>query len=240
MIRAHLPRRARLHHRADKEDRMQRTWFIRACAVAAVVAACWFVSADMTAQDGAAATLDKVTLSGDAANRAFTRTEINLETAERIVNACRDFAKARNGSASIFVIAPSGEIVHALRMDGQGPVNIEAAYKKAKTALFMRASTHETANRYNSLDAKLSRASLDLFMQPGGFPIIVQNQIIGAIGVGGYALEEECAYAALTKVLGPQPPMAPNIPFGGIGGRQGGAAPASGQGQGRGQGAGRQ
>jgi len=194
----------------------------------------------MTAQDGVPATLDKVTLSGAAADRAFTRTEINAETAERIVNACRDFARARNGSASIFVISPSGDIVHALRMDGQGPINIEAAYKKAKTALYMRASTHETANRYNSLDAKVSRASLDLFMQPGGFPIIVEKQLIGAIGVGGYALEEECAHAALTKVLGPQPPIAPNIPFGGIGGRQGGGAPAPPAAQGRSQGPGGQ
>jgi len=198
------------------------------------MAACWLAPVKVGAQDTAPATLDKVTLSGSAADRAFTRTEINVETAERIANACRDFARARNGSASIFVISPSGDIVYALRMDGQGPINIEAAYKKAKTALFMRASTHETANRYNSLDAKISRASLDLFMQPGGFPIIVEKQLIGAIGVGGYALEEECAYAALTKVLGPQPPMAPNIPFGGIGGRQGGA-PAATEGPGRGQ-----
>jgi uncharacterized protein GlcG (DUF336 family) len=218
----------------------QRTWRIRQCALVGALAAFWFISVDMRAQDAVPATLDKVTLSGAAADRAFTRTEINVETAERIVNACRDFAKARNGSASIFVISPSGDIVHALRMDGQGPINIEAAYKKAKTALYMRASTHETANRYNSLDAKLSRASLDLFMQPGGFPIIVEKQLIGAIGVGGYALEEECAHAALTKVLGPQPPMAPNIPFGGIGGRQGGAAPAPGAGQGRAQGRGGQ
>ena len=218
----------------------QRTWFIRQCALVGALSAFWFISVDVSAQDAVPATLDKVTLSGAAADRAFTRTEINVETAERIVNACRDFAKARNGSASIFVISPSGDIVHALRMDGQGPINIEAAYKKAKTALYMRASTHETANRYNSLDAKVSRASLDLFMQPGGFPIIVEKQLIGAIGVGGYALEEECAYAALTKVLGPQPPMAPNIPFGGIGGRQGGAAPAPGAGQGRAQGRGGQ
>ena len=219
---------------------MQRTWFIRKGAIVGLVAALWFVSTDIRAQDTMPVTLDKVTLSADAAKRAFTRTEINVETAERIVNACRDFAKARNGSASIFVISPSGDIVHALRMDGQGPINIEAAYRKAKTALYMRASTHETGNRYNSLDAKISRASLDLFMQPGGVPIIVDNQIIGAIGVGGFGQEEECAHAALTKVLGPQPPMAPNIPFGGIGGRQGGAAPASGQGQGRGRGRGGQ
>ena len=203
---------------------LQRTWFISKGAIVGLAAGLWFVPTAITAQDSAPVALDKVTLSGAAAKRAFTRTEITLETAERIGNACRDFAKARNGSASIFVISPSGDIVYALRMDGQGPINIEAAYRKAKTALYMRASTHETANRYNSLDAKITRSSLDLFMTPGGLPIIVDDQIIGAIGVGGFGQEEECAHAALTKVLGPQPALAPNIPFGGIGGRQGGAA----------------
>jgi uncharacterized protein GlcG (DUF336 family) len=37
---------------------------------------------------------------------------------------------------------------------------------------------------------------------PGGFPIVVENQLIGAIGVGGGPQEEQCAYQALTKVLG--------------------------------------
>ena len=33
--------------------------------------------------------------------------------------------------------------------------------------------------------------------------------MIGAIGVGGSNQDEECAYAALTSVVGPQPPLAP-------------------------------
>jgi len=39
----------------------------------------------------------------------------------------------------------------------------------------------------------------------GGLPIVVQDQLIGAIGVGGGNMDEMCAYTALTKVLGPQP-----------------------------------
>ena len=42
--------------------------------------------------------------------------------------------------------------------------------------------------------------------QQGGLPIIVNDQIIGAIGVGGGAGGEElCAHDALEKVFGPQP-----------------------------------
>ncbi len=37
--------------------------------------------------------------------------------------------------------------------------------------------------------------------------VVVEDQLIGAIGVGGGNADEMCAYTALTKVLGPQPPL---------------------------------
>jgi hypothetical protein len=43
-------------------------------------------------------------------------------------------------------------------------------------------------------------------------PIIVDGQMIGAIGVGGGNRDEDCAYQALTSVVGPQPPLAVNAP----------------------------
>ena len=184
-----------------------------------LMAALAFVAGDAVAQSTAIpASLDKVTLSGDAAKRALTTTEINAETAERIVNACVEYAKAHNSGATVFVLSPSGDIVHSHRMDGQTPNNIDSAYRKAKTALYMRASTREALNRWNTLEAQLVRADIGLYLNPGGLPIIVNDQLIGAVGVGGASVgDEQCAYEALTKVLGPQPPLAPAKPFGGVG-----------------------
>ncbi len=48
----------------------------------------------------------------------------------------------------------------------------------------------------------------------GGLPIIVDDTLIGVIGVGGSNIDEECAYEVLTSVLGPQPPLAPKQPRG--------------------------
>ena len=51
------------------------------------------------------------------------------------------------------------------------------------------------------------------FANAGGLPIIVDGQLIGAIGVGGMpangpnSSDEECAHHGLTTVLGPQPPL---------------------------------
>jgi virginiamycin B lyase len=162
--------------------------------------------------------LDEVTLAPAAARRALVKAEINGATAEKLVNACLDYAKAHNGGASVVVLSPSGFIVHAQRSDGQQPNNIDSAMHKAQTALYLRASTREGLNRWNNLEAQLVRSDMSLYLNPGGFPIIVADQVIGAIGVGGASGgDEQCGYEALTRVLGPQPPMAPARPFGGVG-----------------------
>jgi len=165
----------------------------------------------------APSSFDTVTLAGAAAKRAMTKAEINAETAERLVRACLAFAREHNGGASIVVLSPSGYLVNGYRTDGQTPNNIDSAFHKARTALYMRVSTREALNRWNTIESQLVRSEMNLYLNPGGFPIIVDDQLIGAIGVGGAPGDEQCAYTALTSVLGPQPPMAPELPFGGVG-----------------------
>ena len=173
------------------------------------------------------ATLDAVTLAPAAARQALTRMEVNADTAVKLVNACIDYSKAHNGGASVVVISPSGFLIHAHRTDGQTPNNMDSALHKAQTALYLRTSTREGLNRWNNLEAQLVRSEMDLYLNPGGFPIIVENQIIGALGVGGASGGDDlCGYEALTKVLGPQPPLAPTRPFGGVGNEPPPAVPA--------------
>ena len=95
-----------------------------------------------------------------------------------------------------------------------------------------RTPSSAVAQRLNNVDGRLIRldlgkaAGLSYYFVGGGLPIVVQDQLIGAIGVGGGNMDEQCAYQALTKVLGPQPPL-PTPPAAG-------AAP-EGRGRGRGQ-----
>jgi uncharacterized protein GlcG (DUF336 family) len=197
--------------------------------------------------------LEKAVISGDMAKRVLTRTQISADIAQQIVNACVDLAKASNGTLSVFVLAPDGEIVASHRMDGQNTINTRTGYKKAQTALMLRIPTHQAVNQFGTLDAKIIRLSLDMYLVAGGLPIVVDDQMIGAIGVGGAGGvkgpdgsnfgDEQVANYALTKVLGPQPPITANQPAdplgqnagqgrGGAGG--GAAAPAGGGGGGRG------
>ena len=167
----------------------------------------------------AAQDIEEFVISAEAAKSAKTRDEISLDTARRIADHCFQQAAERNLGTSIFVLSPSGHIVYALRADGQTPIATETALLKAKTAVFMRGSTHAQMNRVMQDPARDRRlrplqAEFDLFWNSGGLPIVVDGVMIGAIGVGGMApsaewSDEICANNALTDLIGPQPPLAP-------------------------------
>lgn len=157
--------------------------------------------------------LEKFVISEEAARKTLIRNEISVETAAKITAACVDWAKKNNQTMSIFILSPSGQIVHAYRMDGNVPINTETALLKAQSVLYTRDSTHARANAVaNNLSLQLRWSNLGVFPVSGGLPIIVDGQMIGAIGVGGGTRDEECAYLALTSVVGPQPPLAPDPP----------------------------
>src|ERR1700732_2432218 len=98
-----------------------------------------------TNQDAAAQNMDKFVISGAAAKKSMTR-EISADTAAKITQACLDFAKEHNVAVTVFILNPTGQIVHAHRMDGQVPINVETAELKAKSVLYTHDSTHARAN----------------------------------------------------------------------------------------------
>ena len=76
-------------------------------------------------------------------------------------------------------------------MDGQLPIGVETAMLKAKTALYARTPSSAVAQRFNTVDGRVIRlqlgqsSGLAYYFVGGGLPIVVQDQLIGAIGVGG-------------------------------------------------------
>src|SRR5437763_2363000 len=154
--------------------------------------------------------INKFVISDEAAKKTMIKNEISVETAAKITQACVEFAKKNNQAVTVFILSPTGQIVHSYRMDGQVPINIETAELKAKSVLYTRDSSHQRANQVaNNLSLQMRWAPLGVFPVSGGLPIIVDGQMIGTIGVGGGNKDEECAYTAVTAVVGQQPPLAP-------------------------------
>jgi uncharacterized protein GlcG (DUF336 family) len=193
--------------------------------VLAVATAVVCVTAHAWAQGAAPAPLSKVTVSSDVAKRTLMKMQINADTARAIVDACVDFSKTSTPpqSISIVVLGPTGDIVDSHVMDGVLPIGVETGMMKAKTALYARSSSSAVAQRFNNVDGRLIRlelgkaAGLAYYFVGGGLPIVVEDQLIGAVGVGGGNADEQCANTALTKVLGPQPPLTPATPPAGRG-----------------------
>jgi uncharacterized protein GlcG (DUF336 family) len=184
------------------------------------------------AQGTTALPIDKATVSKEVAQRTLMKNQISSTVARQIVDACLDFARNQPGGPgnyAIFVLAPNGDIVDAHVMDGVLPIGVETGLMKAKTALYARTPSSAVAQRFSDVDGRLIRldlgkeSGLAYYFVGGGLPIVVESNLIGAIGVGGGNMDEQCAYQALTKVLGPQPPLPTPAGRGGPGGAPAGA-----------------
>ncbi len=168
----------------------------------------------LVATSAVAASLDSLVIHGPAAKKIHEKYALSIDTAKKMAATCIDFAKQHNVAVSVAIMEPTGEMIYFERMDGQGKLNTSTAILKAKTALVTRASTHLVMN--NVLQGNVSdfRAGYwnGEFANKGGLPIIAEDQFLGAIGVGGSNVDEECAQAALEAVVGPQPPLVQNLP----------------------------
>jgi glc operon protein GlcG len=141
-----------------------------------------------------------------AATNVFDGNQISLAAAKKIARVCRDWAASRGGSMSMYIINTAGEFVHMERMDGQVFNNIRTALLKAQTSLRVRQPTSIRAAQLRNDPSGLPRSTMyfDLFTNAGGIPIVVDGQMIGAVGVGGGAGggDENCAIEGLKATFG--------------------------------------
>lgn len=212
-----------------KQTRLFRVGLVALLAVAAPA----MVPGNAWAQGATAAPLARVTVSTDVAKRTLMKNVINADAARAIVDSCVAWTKAQPGNVSIaiFVLSPTGQIIDSHQMDGVLPIGAETGLMKAQTALYARSSSAAVAQRFNNVDGRLIRLDLgkeqglSYYFVGGGLPIVVEDNLIGAVGVGGGNADEACAHQAMEKVLGPQPPLAqaPAPAGGGAGAGRGGA-----------------
>ena len=163
---------------------------------------------------------DKFLVRGEASKVLMEQNQINVATAEAIGKACVDEAAKQGVRISIVILDQFGEPVYFYRMDGQNKINIETAFMKARTVLNTRQPSKATMNQVlTGRSSEARQISFGNFANSGALPIVVNgNQFIGAVGVGGSAprlpewSDEICAWRALTKVMGPQPALLPDVP----------------------------
>ena len=133
------------------------------------------------------------------------RKDVTLALANNLATASLAACHAQGRTAVVAVVDRGGNLVAVQRDDNVGPHNTQAAQRKAYTALTTKTATRLLAERARSTpDTENLNTVNELLLLGGGVPLLVEGEVIGAIGVagaGGAAFDEGCAVAAIANIL---------------------------------------
>jgi glc operon protein GlcG len=136
-------------------------------------------------------------MAADTKAQIINSKNISLDGAKKVAMEAVNYAKANKApGGAIAVVDNGGNLVYLERLDGTFPASSEVSIKKANTAALFKAPSAKLENSINSGRQALITVG-HTFLQ-GGIPIIVDGQVIGAIGVSGAASaqqDEEIAIA---------------------------------------------
>ncbi|WP_254508598.1 GlcG/HbpS family heme-binding protein [Anatilimnocola floriformis] len=139
------------------------------------------------------------------------RVRLNLAGAELIVAAAKTQAASMKLNVNIAIVDDGGHLLAFARMDNARPASAGTALTKAVAAATTRVATGPVrrgdAEPDLLLNLSLQNAAAaggtKMTSLLGGVPIVVDGQVIGAVGVGGGTGEQdaEVAKAGIDKLL---------------------------------------
>jgi glc operon protein GlcG len=150
---------------------------------------------------------------------------LQLRGAEVVLAAARQKAADMGLKVNLAVVDDGGHLLAFARMDGARPASGYTAITKATTAATFRQATGPLPPGSPAPDPLLNLSLQNAAMASGGkittlyggVPIVVDGQVIGAVGVGGGTGEQdaEIARAGIARLLeGLEPPAAGDRPPG--------------------------
>ena len=124
---------------------------------------------------------------------------ISSAGARALADACAAWAEKNKQIVAIAILDWGGNLIEFHAMEG-APMNaIDTALLKAKSALRWRRPTSET-NKIVRSGENLAPTFMNDFPQPGALPVMVNGQVVGAMGVSS-GDGEKCAQAAIDAVF---------------------------------------
>ena len=120
---------------------------------------------------------------------------LTLEEANKMIKAARTEAEKEGWNVSIAIVDDGGHLLALERMDGCAPFTVYAAQQKAKTSAIGRKETRDFEQIINNgRPAFLSIPEIQGILQ-GGVPLVVDGQVVAAIGVSGVKSEQDAQVA---------------------------------------------
>ncbi|TCV62234.1 heme-binding protein [Pseudomonas fluorescens] len=112
----------------------------------------------------------------------------------QILTAARTEAQNNQWAVSIVIVDDGGHPLALERLDGCAPIGAYIATEKARTSALGRRESKGYEEMVNSGRHAFLSAPL-LTSLEGGVPIIVDGQVIGAVGVSGVKAEQDAQVA---------------------------------------------
>jgi uncharacterized protein GlcG (DUF336 family) len=125
---------------------------------------------------------------------------ISSAGARALADACTAWAEKNKLIVAMAILDWGGNVIESHAMEGAAPNAIETALLKARSALRWRRATSET-NKLVRSGENLAPTFMNDFPQPGALPIVLNGQVIGAMGVSSGDEGERCAQAAIDTVF---------------------------------------
>jgi len=134
----------------------------------------------------------------------LTIQRLSYDDAARLIAGAEAKARELGVAMCIAVTDEAGHLIAFKRMDGAKQLSVRLSDDKAHTAALAKRPTHE----YNEMCQPGSlvfgihtSAGGRFSIVGGGYPVVVDGEVVGAIGVSGGAVDQDmaCAEAGLEK-----------------------------------------
>jgi uncharacterized protein GlcG (DUF336 family) len=158
----------------------------------------------MSMSKGFAVLAVAVSLSSPAlAQGVLTQKNLSLNLAQTIANAALARCQSMGFKVAVSVVDRGGMVLVTLHGDGAGLHTNEGAERKAYTARTFSQTSTDLIKRLEQRPETAfgTRQYTRVIALPGGIPIKVGNEVIGAVGVSGSpGTDDVCSQAGIDKV----------------------------------------
>ncbi|MFO0010549.1 MAG: heme-binding protein [Betaproteobacteria bacterium] len=119
---------------------------------------------------------------------------LGAEDVKKIAAAAEAEARRNNWAVTIAIVDDGGHLLWLQRLDGAAPASAHIGPEKARTAPLGRRETRLYEDMINQGRTSFLSAPLQGLLE-GGVPIVVDGQVIGAVGVSGVKSAEDAQIA---------------------------------------------
>lgn len=124
-----------------------------------------------------------------------TKSVLTSADVKKIAAAAEAEALANHWPVTIAIVDDGGHLLALQRLDGAAPISAHIAPAKANTAAMGRRETKIYEDIINNGRTSFLSAPYIEGMLEGGVPVIVDGQVVGAVGVSGVKSEQDAQIA---------------------------------------------